>query len=152
MEINRGIFEIFYLKYLLFFNTASLPPLRFHCVWGCCCWGRTNDNCDSLVVGRSNHSARSGFHPRLMKITFLYCGSGRVFVPDCINSNIWIRVRIQIHNKPVRIHNTVLYKLLSQKDQICPDILFCMRSRIRPGQEVPDPHHSHKGLQHFVMN
>jgi hypothetical protein len=69
-------------------------------------------------------------------------------------SNIWIRiwVRIQIHNEPMRIHNTDLYKLLSLKGRIRPKRLFRMRSRIRPGQEVPDPHHSHKGLQHFVMN
>jgi hypothetical protein len=108
IKINRGIFLNFYFMYC-FSTLLHLPPLRFLCVRGC--WDRNHDNCDSLVVGRSNHSARSGFHPRLMKITFLYCGSGRVFVPDCIK---YLDPGSD-QAKKFRIHTTVIrgYSILS---------------------------------------
>ncbi len=98
------------LFYVLFPTLLHLPPLRFHCVRGC--WDRTHDNCDSLVVRRSNHLARSGSHPHLVITLWIRKGFHSRFV-----SNIWIRirVRIQIHNEPMRIHNTDLYKLLSLK-------------------------------------
>ncbi len=33
--LNRGIFWIFFLQYVLYSTLLRLPPLRFHCVGGC---------------------------------------------------------------------------------------------------------------------
>jgi hypothetical protein len=124
-EDQIGNFLIFIIL-CTFFTTASFASPRIPL----CLMMLGSNNCESLVVRRSNHPVRSGSHPHL--ILLLSC----VVDPEgfwfLMVSNIWIRirVRIQIQNEPMRIHNTGLYKLLSQKGRIRPERLIRIRSRI----------------------